>query len=73
MSKVNPHIDLGTGYVRISRLPFDQAIKIREFVPQSSILSFNTSEGFVQDALEYSQYEYWFDFHHKSLEIDFGI
>ncbi|MBO6495438.1 MULTISPECIES: hypothetical protein [Roseivirga] len=73
MSKVSPHIDLGTGYVQISKLPFDQAIKIREFVPQSSILSFNTSEGFIADALEYSQYEYWFDFHHESYEADFSI
>ncbi|NVK84301.1 MAG: hypothetical protein HWE21_08270 [Cytophagia bacterium] len=73
MSKVNPHIDLGTGYVQISKLPFDQAIKIREFIPQSSILSLNTLDGFVQDALEYSQYEYWFDFHRQSFEADFSI
>ncbi len=68
MRKVNPHIDLGTGYVQISKLPFNQAIKIREVMPPSSILSFNTKEGFISDALEYSQYEYWYDFHHKSLE-----
>lgn len=73
MSKVNPHIDLGTGYVQISKLPFDQAIKIREAIPESSILSFQTSEGFIRDALEYSQYEYWFEFQHQSLEPDFDI
>lgn len=40
-------------------------------MPQPSILSFNTIEGFVNDALEYSQYEYWYDFHYKSLEPEF--
>ncbi|GHE57730.1 MULTISPECIES: hypothetical protein [Roseivirga] len=73
MEKVNPHIDLGTGYVLISRLPFDQAIKIREFLPESSTLSFNTAEGFVSDALEYSLYEYWYDFHHTSPEPEFDF
>jgi hypothetical protein len=73
MFKVNPHIDRGTGYVLLSRLPFDQVIKLREFMPQSSFTSIETEKGTLEDALEYSQYEYWFDFHHKSCELDYEI
>ena len=73
MSKVNPHIDRGTGYVLVSRLPFDQAIKLRAFMPQSSFTSLEIEKGTLEDALEYNQYEYWFDFHHNSYELDYEI
>lgn len=73
MTKVNPHIEQGVGYVRISRLPFNQAIGIRRSIPQISMVSLKTADGIVSDAIEYSQYEYWFDFQHFSIESDFDI
>lgn len=68
MAKVRPHIDLGVGYVRISRLPLNQAIGIRQHLSQICILNLKTDEGLIDDAIEYSQYEYWFEFLNKSAE-----
>jgi len=62
MAKVNPHIDLGTGYIQLSRLPFDQANKLRSWLPMTSVISLSTASGNVQDAVQYSEYEYWFDY-----------
>lgn len=71
MRKVNPHINLGKDYVEISKLPFDQALEIRANFPSSSFQNIQTKDGFVDDVLEYDQYEYWYDFQYKSLERDF--
>lgn len=73
MAKIQPHIDLGTGYVQLSKLPFDQALELRSWVPQTSFISITTSEGLVTDAIQYSEYEYWFDYQYASLESDFEI
>ena len=73
MAKIQPHIDLGTGYVQLSKLPFDQALELRSWVPQTSFISITTSEGLVTDAIQYSEYEYWFDYQYTSLESDFEI
>jgi len=63
MAKVNPHIDLETGYVQLSKLPFDQAIKLRSWLPSTSLITLKTANGQVEDAIQYSEYEYWFDFY----------
>lgn len=68
MAKVNPHIDLQTGYVQLSRLPFDQAIQLRKWLPTTSLVSLNTELGKIDDAIQYSEYEYWFDFFFTSAE-----
>jgi hypothetical protein len=74
MAKVNPHLDLGTGYVQLSRLPFDQAMELKAWLPMTSIISLNTSFGQVNDAVQFSEYEYWFDYYYaqpKAIEFDF--
>lgn len=68
MRKVNPHINVGSGYVQIAKLPFDQALAIRNSFPDSCFQNIQTQEGYVEDVLEYSQYEYWFDFQFNSHE-----
>lgn len=73
MAKIQPHIDLGTGYVQLSKLPFDQALELRSWVPQTSFINITTSEGLVTDAIQYSEYEYWFDYQYTSKESDFEI
>lgn len=73
MAKIQPHIDYGTGYVLMSRLPFDQALQLRSWIPQTSFVSINTTEGLVQDAIQYSEYEYWFDYQYTSTDTDFDF
>lgn len=68
MAKVNPHIDHGTAYVQLSKLPFDQAIELKNWLPMTSIVNMNTTIGPVDDAIQYSEYEYWFDFHYANKE-----
>ncbi|MGW8121774.1 hypothetical protein ACV07N_03870 [Roseivirga echinicomitans] len=72
--KVNPHIDLGTGYIQVSKLPFDQILKLREWLPQTSFIRLNLAGQVFEDCIQYSEYEYWFDFQYSGVEeYDFGI
>jgi hypothetical protein len=72
--KVSPHYDLGTGYVQISKLPFDQALKLRDWLPHTSIIKLRSFDEDLDDCIQYSEYEYWFDFLFTAeKEFDFGI
>lgn len=72
--KASPHYDLGTGYVQISKLPFDQALKLRDWLPQTSIIKLRSLDEDLDDCIQYSEYEYWFDFQFTAAkEFDFGI
>ncbi|MCO6358961.1 hypothetical protein BXY85_1440 [Roseivirga pacifica] len=74
MAKAHPHIDLGTSYVQLSKLPFDQALELKSWIPQTSFISLKTAQGYVADAIQYSEYEYWFDFYFASVkEPDFEV
>lgn len=72
--KAYPHIDHGAAYVQVSKLPFDQAIKLREWLPQTSFIRLNTATEVFEDCIQYSEYEYWFDFQYSALqEFEFEI
>ncbi len=73
MAKIQPHIDFGTGYIQLSKLPFDQAMELRSWIPQTSLISISTTNGLVTDAIQYSEYEYWFDYQYTSTESDFEV
>ena len=68
MHKAQPHIDLGTGYIQLSRLPFNQAIQLRNWLPDTSLVTVRAEEGGLQDCVQYSEYEYWFDFNFRQKE-----
>ncbi|KYG78588.1 hypothetical protein EV198_1471 [Roseivirga ehrenbergii] len=72
--KAQPHIDLGTGYVQVSKLPFDQVFKLREWLPQTSFVKLNLADQILEDCIQYSEYEYWFDFQYSGMnEFEFEI
>ena len=75
MHKAHPHIDLGTGYIQLSRLPFNQAIQLRNSLPDTSLVTVRSEEGVLEDCIQYSEYEYWFDFTFRQdkeeVEFDF--
>ncbi len=73
MKKVNPHFKEGQEFIQVSRLPFNQAKDIRNSFLSSSITGVETPVGFVPDAIEYSQYEYWFDFEYKSTDYRYDF
>ncbi len=66
MAKVNSHTDLDTSYVRVSKLPS----AMRASISQESISALKDVDGETVEAIEYSQYEYWFDFQCPSNELD---
>ena len=73
MRKVNPHFKEGQEFIQVSRLPFNQARDIRNSFLSSCITGVETPVGFVPDAIEYSQYEYWFDFEYSSTETNYDF
>ena len=74
MRKAIPHIDSGAGYIQLSRLPFNQAIELRNWLPITSLITVKSEEGLVNDCIQYSEYEYWFDFSFRQdTESEFGI
>ena len=68
MHKAFPHIDQGTGYVQLSRLPFNQAMELRNWLPETSMVTVKAEEGLLDDCVQYSEYEYWFDFMFRQEE-----
>ena len=73
MRKVNPHFQEGQEFIQISRLPFNQAKDIRNSYFSASVTGIETSEGYVPDALEYGEYEFWYDFEYQSNEATFDF
>ena len=74
MQKALPHIDLGAGYIRLSRLPFNHAIKLSNWLPDTSMVTVKANGSLVDDCIQYGEYEYWFDFTFpEENETDFGI
>lgn len=74
MHKAQPHIDMGTGYVQLSRLPFNQAIELRNWLPDTSLITVRAEEGLLVDCIQYSEYEYWFDFNYRQeVEPEFDF
>ncbi len=76
MQKAFPHINSGLGYIQLSRLPFNQAIKLRNWLPDTSLITVKAEGDLLDDCIQYSEYEYWFDFNFKEqnlAETDFGI
>lgn len=72
--KAHPHIDHGSAYIQISRLPFDQIIKLRNWLPQTSLIRLKTRDQIFDDCIQYSEYEYWFDFQYSAnQELEFEI
>ncbi|PIQ49549.1 MAG: hypothetical protein COW03_04130 [Cytophagales bacterium CG12_big_fil_rev_8_21_14_0_65_40_12] len=72
--KAAPHYDLGTGYVEISKLPFDQVLKLRDWLPHTSFIKLRAQNEELVDCIQYSEYEYWFDFQFSAeKEFDFEI
>lgn len=61
MNKVQPSFFDGTEYLRISQLPFDQAIIFREWMPETAIFTISHDEFVKDDCVKYDLYEYWFD------------
>lgn len=75
MKKVFPHILQGAGYIQISKLPFNQSLKFRNWISRNSLVKISAGSSIIEDCVQYSEYEYWFDVFDKESkkEYDFGV
>jgi len=75
MIKVYPHINEGTGYIQLSRLPLNQVIKLRNCLSRNSLIKVRKDTMVIEDCIQYSEYEYWFDSIDTKLEneTEFGF
>ncbi len=73
--KAYPHIEQGAGYVQISRLPIDQMLKLKNWLPQTSFVKIRSEDRMIEDCIQFSEYEYWFDFLYAEMskEVEFEI
>jgi len=73
--KVFPHINQGAGYIQLSRLPINQNLKLKNWISENSLIKLRSNNGVIEYCIQYSEYEYWFDFFNdeksKELEFDF--
>ena len=75
MNKAYPHINQGAGYIQLSRLPFNQCLKLKNWLSQNSLIKIRTDNREIEDCIQFSEYEYWFDFFYaeKERESEFGF
>ena len=75
MIKAYPHINQGGEYVQVSKLPFIQAIKLRNWLGQTSFVKIKSDNRLIEDCVQFSEYEYWFDcfYSESEKELEFGV
>jgi hypothetical protein len=73
MFKVSPTFHNGINFVQISSLPFDQKECFKNWIPMNSVLRMEINSITLSDCVEYSEYEYWFDYQYKKAETRLEI
>ena len=75
MNKVYPHINQGPGYIQLSKLPFNQGMKLKNWLSRNSLIKVRIGTLVIEDCIQFSEYEYWFDlFYQRSgREAEFEI
>ncbi len=64
MTKLVPILIGGKQVVQLSQLTIDQANDLRSFLPPSSIIKLNYKGMELNECIDFSTYEYWFQAHH---------
>lgn len=72
MFKLKPMYLNGKKFIQLSQLPFRQASAFMSWLPGKSILRLWNDGVEMDDCVEYSNYEYWFDtyFGKKQFELE---
>ena len=65
-----PELYKGISFVRISSLPGDQKVKIRENYNRESIIKILKDDSLINDCLVYNEYVNWYNKFIKKLEHD---
>ena len=61
MRKLHPEQHLGIEYIRLSNLPFDQMINLKNWLSDFGVFTIDAQEGTIPNCVHYEDYEFWFD------------
>jgi len=61
MTRIQPNYGNGIEYIRLSDLPFTQKQKFSDWISVNSTFKMKVDNGFVEDCVFYSEYEYWLE------------
>jgi len=61
MRKLHPEQTNGTEFIRLSNLPFDQMLHLKNWISDFGICSIQIHDGGIQNCVHYEDYEFWFD------------
>jgi len=67
MPKIDPQYAQGSEFVQLVQLPFDQSLKISDYLTETSYVKVKYGEVVLEDCIPYEEYEYWYD-HWYSME-----
>ncbi len=73
MLKVQPNIDQGIEFIRISELPLFQHQHFCRWVSPVRIFEIVSDEKTMPDCVEYSEYEFWFETQSSNRHNDENI
>lgn len=74
MRKLHPEQFNGTEYIRLSNLPFDQMIHLKNWLSDFGVFTIKGHDGAIQNCVYYEDYEFWFDnYKSEKQEIELSL
>lgn len=73
MFKLQPIYLNGKKFIQLSQMPLRQASMLLSWLPGKSILRLKSEEVELDDCVEYSNYEYWFDNYFRKRQFDLEL
>ena len=61
MKKIAPERLNGLQFIRLSSLPFNQMVRLRDWLGVDDIFSISYQNGTIRNCVKYEGYEFWFD------------
>ena len=61
MNKIQPTIDQGIEYIRISELPLNQFRKFYRWISPTRVFEVENEGKTFNDCVSYGEYEFWFE------------
>lgn len=61
MRKLYPETNGGTEFIQLSKLPFNQALPLKDWLAETDIFSIHKQNSIIKNCIHYDVYEFWFD------------
>ncbi len=73
MFKLKPIYLNGKKFIQLSQLPLRQATALLSWLPSKGVLRLKNDGVELEDCVEYSNYEYWFDTYFRKQQFEFDL